>query len=381
MTRNLQAVDTFHRRVAARETVAVRAARHAWSRVDKNNIRGSWAHIKQPLTDILSDVQEQAVNAGLDANVDVMAEIGQYSAPDGLINARSFSGYSAGGVALDEWIDRPAIRALEFIKEGISADEALDRVGGLFSSSVATNLADVIRQAQQADIATRKHMGFIRCCNADACKWCIVLSGKIYRYNTGFERHMNCHCYHLPVNLDDVGSVMDIAPSPIELFNRMSESEQNKTFGIVGARSIRAGADIGQIVNSRLDSTRITKSSRSYFALQLKDKGFTLPSAKDKSRKPFRRLTVDECWASGSRKEVVQRLKDNGYILPREFRYEHRGNVGGLWSLNPAVRRAEQIYQEAVKSEDLARVAQAEKGLREAYGKISDSMSNGMGYR
>lgn len=381
MTRNLQAVDTFHRRVAAGEAVAVRAARHAWSRVDKNNIRGSWARVKQPLVNILSDIQEQAVDAGLDANVDVMAEIGQYSAPEALVDSRAFSKFSSGGVPLDEWIDRPAIRALEFIKEGVGVDEALGRVGGLFSSSVATNLADVIRQAQQADIATRKHMGFIRCCNADACKWCIVLSGKIYRYNTGFERHVNCHCYHLPVNLDDVGSVMDIAPSPIELFNRMSESEQNKTFGMTGAKSIRAGADIGQIVNSKLDSTRITKSSRSYFALQLKDKGFTLPSAKDKSRKPFRRLTVDECWASGSRKEAIQRLKDNGYILPREFRYEHRKNVGGLWSLNPAVRRAEQIYQEAVKSEDLARVAQAEKGLREAYGKISNSMSNGMGYR
>lgn len=381
MTRNLQAVDTFHRRVAAGEAVAVRAARHAWSRVDKNNIRGSWARVKQPLVNILSDIQEQAVDAGLDANVDVMAEIGQYSAPEALVDSRAFSKFSSGGVPLDEWIDRPAIRALEFIKEGVGVDEALGRVGGLFSSSVATNLADVIRQAQQADIATRKHMGFIRCCNADACKWCIVLSGKIYRYNTGFERHMNCHCYHLPVNLDDVGSVMDIAPSPIELFNRMSESEQNKTFGVSGAKSIRAGADIGQIVNSKLDSTCITKSSRSYFALQLKDKGFTLPSAKDKSRKPFRRLTVDECWASGSRKEAIQRLKDNGYILPREFRYEHRKNVGGLWSLNPAVRRAEQLYQEAVKSEDLMRIAQAEKGLREAYGKISNSMSNGMGYR
>ena len=49
--------------------------------------------------------------------------------------------------------------------------------------------------------------------------------------------------------------------------------------------------------------------------------------------------------------------------------------------MNPIIRRAEQIYQEAVRSEDLARIAQAEKGLREAYEMISDSMSNGMGYR
>ena len=381
MVRNLQSVDTFHRRVAAREAVAVRAARHAWKRVDKNDIRGSWARVKQPLVDVLSDMQEQAVDAGLDANIDVMAETNQYSAPEALVDSRAFSKFSASGVPLDEWIDRPAIRTLELIKEGIDADEALGRVGSSFSSSVATNLADVIRQAQQADIATRRHMGFIRCCNADACKWCIILSGKIYRYNTGFERHRNCHCYHLPVNLNDVGSVMDIAPSPMEIFNRLSEEEQNKRFGILGAKSIRAGADIGQIVNSKLNKTSITRSSRSYFSLQLKDKGFTLPSAKDKSRKPFRRLTVDECWASGSRKEAMQRLKDNGYILPREFRYEHRKSIGGLWELNPVVRRAEQIYQEAVKSEDLARIAQAEKGLREAYENISNSMSNGMGYR
>lgn len=381
MARNLQAVDTFHRRVAAREAVAVRAARHAWKRVDKNDIRGSWARVKQPLVDVLSDMQEQAVDAGLDANIDVMAETGQYSAPEALVDSRAFSKFSASGVPLDEWIDRPAIRTLELIKEGIDVDEALGRVGGSFSSNVATNLADVIRQAQQADIATRRHMGFIRCCNADACKWCIILSGKIYRYNAGFERHRNCHCYHLPVNLNDVGSVMDIAPTPIEMFNRLSEEEQNKRFGILGAKSIRAGADIGQIVNSKLDKTSVTRSSRSYFSLQLKDRGFTLPSAKDRSRKPFRRLTVEECWSARSREEAIQRLKNNGYILPREFRYEHRKNVGGLWSLNPAVRRAEQIYQEAVKSEDLARIAQAEKGLREAYGNISDSMSNGMGYR
>lgn len=381
MVRSLQAVDTFHKRVAAREAVAVRAAHHAWSRVDKNDIRGSWARIKQPLVDVLSDMQEQAVDAGLDVNVDVMAETGQYSAPEALVDSHAFSKYSAGGVPLDEWVDRPAIRTLELIKEGVGSEEALERVGGLFSSSIATNLADVIRQAQQADITTRRHMGYIRCCNADACKWCIVLSGKIYRYNTGFERHMNCHCYHLPINLDDVGSVMDIAPTPMEMFNRLSEEEQNKRFGILGAKSIRAGADIGQIVNSKLDKTRITKSSRSYFALQLKDRGFTLPSAKSRSHKPFRRLTVEECWSARSREEAIQRLKNNGYILPREFRYEHRKSIGGLWSLNPAVRRAEQVYQAAVKSEDLARVAQAEKGLREAYGKISDSMSNGMDYR
>lgn len=381
MVRSLQAVDTFHKRVAAREAVAVRAARHAWSRVDKNDIRGSWARVKQPLVDVLSNVQEQAVDAGLDANVDVMAETGQYSAPEALVDSHAFSKYSAGGVPLNEWVDRPAIRTLELIKEGVGSEEALERVGGLFSSSIATNLADVIRQAQQADITTRRHMGYIRCCNADACKWCIVLSGKIYRYNTGFERHMNCHCYHLPVNLDDVGSVMDIAPTPMEMFNRLSEEEQNKRFGILGAKSIRAGADIGQIVNSKLDKTRVTRSSRSYFALQLKDRGFTLPSAKSRSREPFRRLTVEECWSARSREEAIQRLKNNGYILPREFRYEHRKNIGGLWSLNPAVRQAEKAYQAAVESEDLKRVAQAEKGLREAYGKISDSMSNGMGYR
>lgn len=381
MVRNLQAVDTFHRRVAAREAVAVRAARHAWSRVDKNDIRGSWARVKQPLVDVLGNVQEQAVDAGLDANVEVMAETGQYAAPEGLVNSHAFSKYSAGGVLLDEWVDRPVIRTLELIKEGVNVDEALARVGGLFSSSIATNLADVIRQAQRADITTRRHMGFIRCCNADACKWCIVLSGKIYRYNTGFERHRNCHCYHLPVNLNDVGSVLDIAPTPMEMFNKLSEEEQNKRFGVLGAKSIRAGADIGQIVNSKQNKTRINNMSRSYFALQLKDKGVKLPSAKSAPQSFSRRLTLEQCWAARSREEAVQRLKNNGYIIPRDFRYEHRKSVGGLWSLNPTVRRAELAYQDAVKSEDLKRVAQAEKGLREAYGKISDSMSNGMGYR
>src|SRR5690606_25790677 len=77
---------------------------------------------------------------------------------------------------------------------------------------------------------------------------CVILAGRFYRKNTGFQRHPGCDCRHIPASESVAG---DLAVDPRAYFDSLTEAEQDKAFTKAGAEAIRAGADIGQVVNAR----------------------------------------------------------------------------------------------------------------------------------
>lgn len=121
-----------------------------------------------------------------------------------------------------------------------------------FDMIVATQLADVARMsAGVTGFSARGSSGYIRMISPGACSRCAVLSGKWFRWNQGFQRHPHCYCRHVPVGSEAQARAEGFMDDPDEYFKGLSKAEQDRVFTEAGARAIRDGADMNQVVNAR----------------------------------------------------------------------------------------------------------------------------------
>ena len=186
------------RKVANAQAVGVGAARRLWARVDPDQISESWASLSRSIGMLLSELQYQvAVSAAAYAAAS-LAEQGTYEAPQHFVAARSFTGWfpdiSTGATAIptQELLASPPIKAKEYIAAGLSVADALQRAGYGLDVMILSGLADTGRQATATDIATRPNVGYIRQLVGTSCPRCVVLAGRWYRWNAGFDRHPHC---------------------------------------------------------------------------------------------------------------------------------------------------------------------------------------------
>lgn len=160
-------------------------------------------------------------------------------------------------------------------------------------------------------------VGYVRMLTLPSCPDCIILAGRWYRWNDGFERHPNCDCVHIPA-VEAIGEEICIDPSAY--FESLSQPDRERIFGKANARAILDGADIFQVVNASRrkgaiyvadDGRRYTKegtSKRSAANLHRRRHGMTPMS---------QRPTVWQIYrdAKGDRDAAVRLLRDYGYIL------------------------------------------------------------------
>lgn len=125
---------------------------------------------------------------------------------------------------------------------------------------VATQMQDAARVSAGVAIAARpKVTGYIRMLNPPSCNRCVVLAGKWFKWNAGFERHPKCDCRHVPAAEDQAD---DLRTHPDQYFDSLTPAEQDAAFGKAGAQAIRDGADIGQVVNARAGMTSASIGGR-----------------------------------------------------------------------------------------------------------------------
>lgn len=138
-----------------------------------------------------------------------------------------------------------------------------------FAMIVATQLQDVGRVAAGVAVAAQPSVGYVRMMNPPSCSRCAVLAGKWFKWNTGFQRHPNCDCRHIPALEADY---QDLALSGDKWFhslptdaqvreqyptltrkmrNEAGVYSQEDIFTKAGAQAIRDGADLNQVVNAR----------------------------------------------------------------------------------------------------------------------------------
>lgn len=161
-----------------------------------------------------------------------------------------------------------------------------------FERLVASLVQDAGRAAENAAVAVRPEVRYVRLVTPPCCSRCAILAGRVYRYSQGFLRHPNCDCVMLPTTAG-VAERQGLIEDPTELFERglvrgLSKADQ---------LAIAQGADAAQVVNVRRVRASLMESGR-----VLARRG---------------RLTPEGIYraAGGDDAAVLQLLHANGYLL------------------------------------------------------------------
>jgi hypothetical protein len=235
--------------LAALATQLERYAARQWRHVDQGDIAGSWAVLLLPLLAELTAAQETAATSAEAYLAAVLAAQGITPDIAGLINPAAFAGIASDGRPLASLLAQPATVAKVALSRGATVRRAL--AAGQASAQIIARLqvTDAGRVADGVALtATRAVPGYVRMLNPPSCSRCVVLAGRVYEWNAGFDRHPHCDCVHVPAAEDVAG---DLRTDPRAHFDSLSVAEQDRIFTQAGAAAIRDGADINRVVNAR----------------------------------------------------------------------------------------------------------------------------------
>lgn len=217
--------------------------------LDLRNIAASWARAIPQAFGLLSAGQFGAARASDRYVGAVLGEYGQRDAAAGQIRPEAFAGVASDGRELASLLYQPAIETLRLLGQGVAVDRAAAAGAVHLDMITRTQIADAGRTADGTAIAVRPALaGYIRMIVGDTCSRCVILAGRWYAWNEGFERHPRCDCRHIPMAESVPG---DIAVDPDAYFASLSEPEQDELLGKAGADAVRNGADITAVVNAR----------------------------------------------------------------------------------------------------------------------------------
>jgi hypothetical protein len=208
-----------------------------------------------------------------------------------LVPAR-FTRDAPDGRDMGTLLDQSIIVSKSAIAEGATYREALQAGGAWLTATTLTVLGDTRRQVYHADIIQRRGLGYARMLNAPSCSRCVVLAGKWFAWNKGFQRHPRCDCTHIP---SPESMAENYTTDPTEYFNSLTPAQQDRTFGPTNARAIRDGADVSRVVNVSQRGLGTAKGN----------KRTGIPS----------RMTVDDIYRqAGTRTNAVRMLQAEGYV-------------------------------------------------------------------
>lgn len=269
-----------------------------WRRMG-DDFDSSWARISDDILHVVDTGRRAAVTTALPYTSAVLAQTGQVAEAVADVDPAGILATTSDGRQLATLYDQSIVHAKAAVGRGTPVEEALAQSGRWLTMVTLTTLADTRRDVYAADITARPSLGgYVRMLNPPSCKDCIALAGKWFRWNTGFERHPNCDCIHVPAHEDVAG---DLRTDPYKLFFSMSEAEQDATFGRIEARAIRDGGDLYRVVN-------------------LSNRGLGTPRAAARYGTPSR-MTIDQIYrVAGTRTNAIKLMKREGYITGPQVR-------------------------------------------------------------
>lgn len=166
----------------------------------------------------------------------------------------------------------------------------------VFDRFVLTQYQDTARQSAALTAGvTPAATGYVRMLNPPSCSRCVILAGKWYRKNQGFQRHPRCDCRHIPTSEGG----RDLRLSPEDYFDSLPRAEQDRVFTKGGAEILRQAESheqrqylMGRLVNTRWG----TRTSQRL----------------DTKRRQMPETILAR--ADGDRGELLRHLKAHGYI-------------------------------------------------------------------
>jgi hypothetical protein len=301
-----------------------REARRLWSTVDPRDVGRSWLAALPRLVALTTAAQHAAASAA-DAYLNaVLAEQDIDTAAEGRVAAGSLAGVASDGRSLPDLLTQPALTTLAALGSDVEPDRALAAGQAVLQMMVATQVADAGRVADGVALAARLRAGgYVRMLVGKSCSRCVILAGKWFRWNAGFQRHPRCDCIHVPGRENTTG---DIRTNPRAYFDSLTAEEQDRVFTKAGAQAIRDGADMGQVVNARrgmytasiggvrVVATREGTTARGLFG------GYEVDPATGRLRRRAAqgpRLMPEQIYreAGDNRDEAIRLLRRFGYLL------------------------------------------------------------------
>lgn len=306
------AIEHHYGLVREQETRALAVAKRHWRKLGPGWIGQAWAEHIPTVAAAVTDAQRTAAAGALVSGALALGEQGTWAAPDAIVAPDAFAGLAADGRSLEKLLDIPARTTRRLMSYGMDAAQALEAGERQLTMMVLTEIADAGRGAAGVQIAARPRTGYVRMLAPPSCSRCVILAGRFYRWNQGFLRHPRCDCKHVPTMVADQAEAAahGLIDDPYEAFNSMSEAEQNRVFTKAGARAIRDGADIFQVVNAR----RGMKNRGAFTNEGITRFGWAGQLLKPRQRRPTPETIYQ--WAT-SRENAVEMLRTYGYITGR----------------------------------------------------------------
>jgi hypothetical protein len=181
----------FQAAQARRARAAANRVQDLWRQLDPGDLSRSWQIWVGPQVVNTVTAAQLASAAAADEYVDAMVSA-EGADPDraGRTRAEAFAGVAADGRSLDDLLHLPIITSKMRIAGGMDVEEALMsglRQALMLSSSEVTQAG---RGAVGSSMAGQRTIqGYVRVVNPPACSRCILLAGKEYGWNAGFQRH------------------------------------------------------------------------------------------------------------------------------------------------------------------------------------------------
>lgn len=238
--------------------LAVAAGRRAWRLLDPD-VLDDTARYVSTLLPVLESAQQNAADAGAAYVEAALEEQNIDTAPVGEVNTSALVGVAADGRSLASLLLEPIIRVKQAIGAGWTVPQALQSGRSRLDTILQTEVADAARVATGIGVVATPRVGYVRMLTLPSCARCVILAGRFYRYSAGFDRHPNCDCIHVPADEDTSG---DLRTDPKAYFESLPEPEQDRIFTKAGARAIRDGADMNQVVNARRGAAGLNTAGR-----------------------------------------------------------------------------------------------------------------------
>lgn len=270
-----------------------------WRHIDPNRIAASWGGLIPRALAVLGTSQATAAASASLYVDDVLAAAGVAVEPAaGRLMPGAFAGIASDGRPLASLLLEPAITTLTQIKQGASVAQALSSGRFVLDMATRTQVADAGRTAVGTSIAARPQVqGYVRIIVGNTCSRCLLLAGKFYRWNAGFQRHPRCDCRHIPSSENASG---DLRTNPKAYFDSLDRHGQDELLGQPDAEAVRNGADLAKVVNAR----------RGMYTAG--GKQFTREAAHRRPRIMPEQILRD---SHGDRAEAIRLLRLHGYIL------------------------------------------------------------------
>ena len=256
----LQAAADYRQRLIAQIVRRVLAAWRPNSPQDPNSWFASHA---LPFTEMVTHGQLLAAQAAV-ASADVALDLQHYDAvPELSADPEAFAGVTGSGDPVMGLAYAQAQKITELVDAEAPSTEraqAWHHAGVMLATATQTAISDAARMAILTHLAARPGTTWVRVVRPPCCARCAILAGKKGTSRMKFLRHPGCDCTAIPVSeaTSDMHKLFHFDAK--EYFDSLAPEQQAKVFTKAGARAIRDGADINQVVNARRGMTTITSA-------------------------------------------------------------------------------------------------------------------------